>query len=1209
MAKKISKIDIVQGDVLADLRSSLEKTKAQGDLLKASLIAIDEAMKKLKADAKSLKVDIQKVDPSDTKQLNDLNNKQREANKLLLEQEKIRQAQLKTELQIERNKQAQIRTEKMLNNETQKTTSAYKEQSKLLNKLRNEYKDLAVQGKTNTKEAKDLLAQITKLDTKLKSVDASVGQYQRNVGNYGSAWDNLKSKWKSLLGVAGQLGLAIGFAEVFSKGKKTLVSFDEEAANISKTLGVTSEEAKKLSRELTNIDTRTSIEQLQQIAVVGGQIGITKDQIVGFTESIDKLNVALGDEFTGGAEEITSVVGGLRNVFSDIKSENVSDDLLKIGNALNVLGAEGSATSPVMADFAGRIGGVGIPLGLTTGQVLGLSATLQELNVNAERGGTAVSGILKKMAVDTEGFAKVAGMPVKEFEKLVNTDLMGAFMKVIEGTKQFKGNAVGLAKVLDGLKLDGAGASEVFLKLGSNIDLLKTRTDSANESLTKTDSITDEFNKKNETLQAKIDKLSNAFDKYVLGIDQSGFVTGAFGKSLDFLSRNLETILSVVGRLIRLWIEYKAVVKALELKQSFDDWRSQKKAIEETGDALQDGAGKASAFGSALKSIGFAIAIDLAIELAMAFYDIASGAAAAREEQARLEKTSQESQKFATERSQKRQKELEKDISALQRLRNENKITEEQFLKRKQYAINLTQKQIQEDIKAVASRQKTSLATIKDYEQQIRDLQEQIRLTPQLSGDYGKRIETLTDAIAQLKANVAGGNVKIAEYRKELEATTEAGKDAASEVKAYSINLEDNTSQTEKNTEKTKKNTKETKEKTKTLKDANDEIERMVNLMKETQDLTDEIALYEAEADVQSAIQSQLDSINESGQYSLDLINQRIDAEYELKKAIIERNYLEQVDAATNEQEVINAQMKRDFELGKLEKERVDLKKDVNKQLETAQEEHADKMYQLDQQETEAQKEQLKKRAENQQKYIDFTTKYLEKNIDKRIALLEKEIEASQKQQQILQELAANGNIQASQSLAEQEKIEVEALRRKEKLERKKAQLQSITAFLNAYTNARAEGKTLGESLTIALGDKAVLDAIIETLPTFLEGTEDTGRGGNLDADGGFLSVLHPNERVMTKEQNAALMGMTNDEVVKIVQNAKINQVEPKGWENLGVLSELNGLKEELQDIKKAIVNKPETNIELGEIVGATMSIVKSIKKGNSVTYNKYKVK
>jgi TP901 family phage tail tape measure protein len=1197
MAKKISKIDIVQGDVLADLRSSLEKTKAQGDLLKASLIAIDEAMKKLKADAKSLKVDIQKVDPSDAKQLNDLNNKQREANKLLLEQEKIRQAQLKTELQIERNKQAQIRTEKMLNNETQKTTSAYKEQSKLLNKLRNEYKDLAVQEKTNTKEAKDLLAQITKLDAKLKSVDASVGQYQRNVGNYGSAWDNLKSKWKSLLGVAGQLGLAVGGAQILGSSITTIKEFGQSIADLSAITGASGSDLEKYKKAAIELGKETQggakavVEAFKLIGSAKPDLLENADALIQVTEAARTLSKASGMELPDAATALTDAM----NQFGAS-----SDEAAKFINVLAAGSKFGAAEIPQVTEALLKFGAVSKAANVSIEESTALIEALAERGLKGAEAGTALRNVMLKLSAPD-------ALPKEAKERL---DALGiSFADLQDKSKPFSERLDKLKPLLN----DNAALVKVFgmenAVAARNLIDSTTRIRELNSQVTDTNTAFEQADVRSKTLSEAFNRLKETWNSFVLGVAEGKDVTQGLTSSLDFLSRNLETILSVVGRLIRIWIEYKAVVKALELKQSFDDWRSQKKAIQEAGDALQDGAGKASAFGSALKSIGFAIAIDLAIELAMAFYDIASGAAAAREEQARLEKTSQESQKFATERSQKRQKELEKDISALQRLRNENKITEEQFLKRKQYAINLTQKQIQEDIKAVASRQKTSLATIKDYEQQIRDLQEQIRLTPQLSGDYGKRIETLTDAIAQLKANVAGGQVKIAEYRKELEATTEAGKDAASEVKAYSINLEDNTSQTEKNTEKTKKNTKETKEKTKTLKDANDEIERMVNLMKETQDLTDEIALYEAEADVQSAIQSQLDSINESGQYSLDLINQRIDAEYELKKAIIERNYLEQVDAATNEQEVINAQMKRDFELGKLEKERVDLKKDVNKQLETAQEEHADKMYQLDQQETEAQKEQLKKRAENQQKYIDFTTKYLEKNIDKRIALLEKEIEASQKQQQILQELAANGNIQASQSLAEQEKIEVEALRRKEKLERKKAQLQSITAFLNAYTNARAEGKTLGESLTIALGDKAVLDAIIETLPTFLEGTEDTGRGGNLDADGGFLSVLHPNERVMTKEQNAALMGMTNDEVVKIVQNAKINQVEPKGWENLGVLSELNGLKEELQDIKKAIVNKPETNIELGEIVGATMSIVKSIKKGNSVTYNKYKVK
>jgi hypothetical protein len=80
-------------------------------------------------------------------------------------------------------------------------------------------------------------------------------------------------------------------------------------------------------------------------------MGIAKDQIEGFVKSTDKLVVALGDEFKGGAEEVTKVFGQMRNVLTDIKTDNVSNDMLHLGNAVNVLGASGMATdqlSPIL---------------------------------------------------------------------------------------------------------------------------------------------------------------------------------------------------------------------------------------------------------------------------------------------------------------------------------------------------------------------------------------------------------------------------------------------------------------------------------------------------------------------------------------------------------------------------------------------------------------------------------------------------------------------------------------------------------------------------------------------------------------------------------------------------------------------------------------------------------------------------------------------
>ena len=47
----------------------------------------------------------------------------------------------------------------------------------------------------------------------------------------------------------------------------------------------------------------------------------------------------------------------------------------------------------------------------------------------------------------------------------------------------------------------------------------------------------------------------------------------------------------------------------------------------------------------------------------------------------------------------------------------------------------------------------------------------------------------------------------------------------------------------------------------------------------------------------------------------------------------------------------------------------------------------------------------------------------------------------------------------------------------------------------------------------------------------------------------------------------------------------------------------------ELSDIKRTIQNKPETNIELGEITQSMMEVVKSTKKGNTIVYNRFKIK
>lgn len=348
------------------------------------------------------------------------------------------------------------------------------------------------------------------LDAEVKKVQSRITQVRTGMGPFQQAWKNLSGEVK---------GVAIAFAAMAGSQLiswmagivKGAGDLEDQLANIQKTTGMTTEQVKALNDELGRIDTRTSRKDLREMAVVAGQMGFAGEEVFGFVKAIDMASVALGDEFTGGAEEVATVLGKLRNTLQDLKSSNVEMDLLHIGNAINELGAAGMATGPVVADFANRIGGYGIQAGLTSAQVLGLSATLQELGVTTERGGTAVVKIIQKMFSNVDQFANIAGKSVDDFQQMLNNDLFGAFTLVMQKSKEMGTNSVELNKIIQDLEVAGAGASEVFAKLGSNTQMLTEKVTLAGGAISETSSITEEFNIKNATLGATLDKLKKDF--------------------------------------------------------------------------------------------------------------------------------------------------------------------------------------------------------------------------------------------------------------------------------------------------------------------------------------------------------------------------------------------------------------------------------------------------------------------------------------------------------------------------------------------------------------------------------------------------------------------------------------------------------------------------------------------------------------------------
>lgn len=391
----------------------------------------------------------------------------------------------------------------------------------------------------------NLIKNARNVKAEIDGVEQSIGRFTGNVGNYRSALNGIGQAFAAL-GIGASLGEIIGI--------NTRIS--DSIADVAKTAGITTAEAQKLADTLEFRDTRTSLVDQLQIAQIGGQLGIANNQLETFTESVDVLNVSLGDQF-GGVEEITRVIAGLRNVLTDFRTDDVSGDVLKLGNALNFLEAQGAATAPTIAEFVNRISGTAVPLGISTDKIFGLSTALAELAINPERGATAISNLLRQIAASPEVFAKTLDVPVEEFSDLVRTDLVGALSLVAVKIKEGAADNIEFSRTLDDLGIDRQGTIEALGKLGGNIGLLDTRIRESGEALQATDSVYAEFDKKNNNAAAAVAKLQNSIVNLIASEGAQDAIEG--------VAKAVTGLVSILGEGLKIISDNSTEFKALGL--------------------------------------------------------------------------------------------------------------------------------------------------------------------------------------------------------------------------------------------------------------------------------------------------------------------------------------------------------------------------------------------------------------------------------------------------------------------------------------------------------------------------------------------------------------------------------------------------------------------------------------------------------------------
>src|ERR1043166_5355899 len=261
----------------------------------------------------------------------------------------------------------------------------------------------------------ELPASIAQFQQDMGKAADSVKQISIEMTKAGNDFRKIGSQMQSV-GLALTKSITLPLVAVGAAAFKVGTDFEDAFAGVKKTVTGSVEELDQIStafRDMAKV-IPTSATELAKIGEIAGQLGVGKENIVAFTKTISDISTAT--HLT--ADEAATSFARLAIVM-----KVPQDQFESLGSAVYSLGNFGSSTEQEMLSMAQRIAGAGATVGLTAGQVLGLSNALSSVGVEAEAGGTAMSKILIKMAEAAhdggkklEEFAKIAGTSAEQFK-------------------------------------------------------------------------------------------------------------------------------------------------------------------------------------------------------------------------------------------------------------------------------------------------------------------------------------------------------------------------------------------------------------------------------------------------------------------------------------------------------------------------------------------------------------------------------------------------------------------------------------------------------------------------------------------------------------------------------------------------------------------------------------------------------------------------
>lgn len=413
---------------------------------------------------------------------------------------------IKEEIKLKRAEQSSVKV----------LTGSYAEIQKALSANIVKYKNLTQAERNNAKVGGVLEKKIKAQTQSLSNLDARMGKFNRNVGNYASGMKNLMASFGVFLG-------ARTFIKILGDITTKIKDFDAAQSSLAAVLGKSKKDIKDLTKEAIRYGSQTEFtsKQVSDLQKELAKLGFTQVEIRQSTRSILEFASATGSDLAEAAKVAGSALRGF------------GMDASEMDRVVSVLAVATTKSALSFEDYQAALSNVAPvakAFGFTIEDTIALYGKLRDSGFDASKATTAVRNILLNLA-DTNGkLARKLGGSVTNFDDM------------IDSLKKLKVSGVDLNTTLQLTDKRSVAAFNTFLDGAENARELRDSLVNVNEEMSQM------VETKLDNLSGDIIKLASAWDAFILSLEDGQGSLALSLRNLTQFTKNVVTLMTVASK-------------------------------------------------------------------------------------------------------------------------------------------------------------------------------------------------------------------------------------------------------------------------------------------------------------------------------------------------------------------------------------------------------------------------------------------------------------------------------------------------------------------------------------------------------------------------------------------------------------------------------------------------------------------------------------